>query len=383
MRMRSRRPPTATGDAASPSGEAAGDSAAEGGQDAVVHEAPDETTSTVEAAGATDERSTDAAPTSESSGPPTSEGIEAMTDSEQGVTAQAPPAIIQSEAVEAQAAFGSGVPAAESVTVEDSSGATSEPAPVAQSESTVAESPAQVADSESTTSEAATPAASSPGRARTRRGVAARRAERGASRSAPSGAPCPPRRAIARAQAAEGVATPAPGAEAPAVAAEAGTEPEKPHHRRRRRGPPGEFRRDRGDQPEARDQGERRPESRGERPRPRRPAAGLCEGPSPGTCAKTSAKITATTRGTADDYKDRRRAAAAPRAREAARPQLAVRQACGPEGPVGGKRQRAPLGSPLGRLGACDVGAGATRTGGWTSRPAASMRWSAELSRHL
>jgi ATP-dependent RNA helicase SUPV3L1/SUV3 len=263
---------TATGDAASPSGEAAGDSAAEGGQDAVVHEAPDETTSTVEAAGATDERSTDAAPTYESSGPPTSEGIEAITDSEQVVTAQAPPAIIQSEAVEAQAAFGSGVPAAESVTVEDSSGATSEPAPVAQSESTVAESPAQVADSESTTSEAATPAASSPGepelvevwrpggRSEERRGPRrpARRAHRGGDRPA---------------QAAEGVATPAPGAEAPAVAAEAGTEPEKTHHRRRRRGPPGEFRRDRSDQPEARDQGERRPESRGEGRRGDRPPA--------------------------------------------------------------------------------------------------------------
>ena len=137
----------AAGDASSQSGEASGDSAAEGSQDAAAHEARDGTTGTAEAAATADERSADAAPTSESSGPPTSEGIEATTDSGQLVTAQEPPAIIQTEAVEAQAAFGSGGPAAESVAEEETSGATSEPAPVAQSESTAAESPAQAADS--------------------------------------------------------------------------------------------------------------------------------------------------------------------------------------------------------------------------------------------
>ena len=153
----------AAGDASSQSGEASGDSAAEGSQDAAAHEARDGTTGTAEAAGTADARSADAAPTSESSGPPTSEGIEATTDSGQLVTAQEPPAIIQTEAVEAQAAFGSGGPAAESVAEEETSGATSEPAPVAQSESTAAESPAQAADSESTISEASAPADSPPG----------------------------------------------------------------------------------------------------------------------------------------------------------------------------------------------------------------------------
>src|SRR5262249_24235275 len=78
----------AAGDASPPSGEASGDSAAEGSQNALPHEAGDETTGTAEAAGTADARSADAAPTSESSGPSTSEGIEATTDSGQGVTAQ-------------------------------------------------------------------------------------------------------------------------------------------------------------------------------------------------------------------------------------------------------------------------------------------------------
>jgi ATP-dependent RNA helicase SUPV3L1/SUV3 len=62
----------------------------------------------------------------------------------------------------------------------------------------------------------------------------------------------------------------APGAEAPAVAAEAGTAAEKPRHRRRRRGPPSEFRR--GDQAETRQPGDRAPESHPESPG-ERPAA--------------------------------------------------------------------------------------------------------------
>jgi ATP-dependent RNA helicase SUPV3L1/SUV3 len=253
------------GDAALPSGEAAGEPAAGGGQDAVAHEAHHEATSTAE------EISADAP---SASGQPTSDGIEPMTDTAQGVTAQAP--IVQSEAVEARAAVETGVQPPESVIEEGSSGATAEPAPATDSESAVSELPVQAADSESTISESQASAGEPPGepelvevwrpggRGEERRGPRrpARRAHRGGDRPA---------------QAADGVATPTPAAEAPAVAAEAGTEPEKPHHRRRRRGPPGEFRRDRGAQPEARDQGERhpesRPESRGERRPGDRPSA--------------------------------------------------------------------------------------------------------------
>jgi ATP-dependent RNA helicase SUPV3L1/SUV3 len=61
-----------------------------------------------------------------------------------------------------------------------------------------------------------------------------------------------------------------PGAETPAVAAVAGTEAEKPRHHRRRRGPPGEFRR--GDPAEARQPGDRAPDSRPESPGERPPA---------------------------------------------------------------------------------------------------------------
>jgi ATP-dependent RNA helicase SUPV3L1/SUV3 len=61
-----------------------------------------------------------------------------------------------------------------------------------------------------------------------------------------------------------------PGAETPAVAAKAGTEAEKPRHHRRRRGPPGEFRK--GDQAEARQPGDRAPDSRPESPGERPPA---------------------------------------------------------------------------------------------------------------
>jgi ATP-dependent RNA helicase SUPV3L1/SUV3 len=250
----------AAADATSPSSEAAGDTAAEGGQDAVAHEAPAETR------GAAEESAESA------SSQPTSDGIAAATDSAPGATVQEPPAIVRSEAVEAEAAGETAMPPAESVIEAGGSGATSELTPAAESESTASAAPAQAADSESKVAEAPTSAAEAPGapelvevwrpggRSEERRGPRrpARRAHRTSDRPA---------------QVADGVATPAAAADAPAVTAEAGTEPEKPHHRRRRRGPPGEFRRDRGDQPEARDQGERRPESRGERRPGDRPPA--------------------------------------------------------------------------------------------------------------
>jgi ATP-dependent RNA helicase SUPV3L1/SUV3 len=239
-------------DAALPSGEAAGEPAAGFGQDAVAHDAPEEMT------GAAAEGSADAASVS---GQPASDGTEAATDTGQGATAQEP--IVQSEAVEAQAAVETGVQPAESVFEEGSPEAALEPLPAVDSQSAVSEAPAQAADSESAVSESQASASESPGepelvevwrpggRGEERRGPRrpARRAHRGGDHPA---------------QAAEGVAAPAPAAETPAVAAEAGTEPEKPHHRRRRRGPPGEFRRGRGDQPEARE-GERQSESRVER----------------------------------------------------------------------------------------------------------------------
>ena len=246
----------AAGDGAPPSGEAAGESAAQGGEESPAHDAPDETT------GAAAESSVDAA---SASGQPTADGIEAVIDSGHGVTAPEPPAVVQSEAVEAHVAVETGAQPAESAIEEGAHATMSEPAQAAESESAAAESPAPAATSQAS-------AAESPGepdlvevwrpggRGEERRGPRrpARRAHRSGDRPA---------------QAAEGAAAPAPVAEAPAVAAEAGAEPDKPHHhaRRRRRGPPGEFRRDRGDRPEAREQGERPPESRPESRGDRRP----------------------------------------------------------------------------------------------------------------
>jgi len=247
----------ATVDAPSPSSEAAGDPAAEGGQDAVAHEAPAEVSAEESAAPV--------------SGQPTSDGIEAATDSAPGAMAQEPPAIVPSEAVEAQAAVETGMPPAESAIEAGACGATSESAPAAESESAASEAPAQAADSESAVAEAPASAAEAPGEPELVE--VWRPGGRGEERRGPRRPARRAHRSDRPAQVADGAATPAAATEAPAVAAEAGTEPEKPHHRRRRRGPPGEFRRDRGDQPEARDQGERRPESRGERRSGDRPPA--------------------------------------------------------------------------------------------------------------
>jgi ATP-dependent RNA helicase SUPV3L1/SUV3 len=246
----------AAGDGAPPSGEAAGDSAAQGGQEAPVHDAPDETT------GAAAETSADAA-----SEQPTADGIEAVIDSGHGVAAPEPPAIVQSEAVEAHVTVETGAQPAESAIEENAQGMMSEPAQAIDSESAAAEPPAPAATAESQASAAEVPGEPElvevwrpGGRSEERRGPRrpARRAHRSGDRPA---------------QAAEGAAAPAPVAEVPAVAAEAGAEPDKPHHhaRRRRRGPPGEFRRDRGDRPEAPEQGERPPESRPDSRGDRRP----------------------------------------------------------------------------------------------------------------
>jgi ATP-dependent RNA helicase SUPV3L1/SUV3 len=196
------------------------------------------------------------------------EGVDATT--EPGAPVSEPPVVAESPAVAepeaAEAVAEASVPSAES-TAEAAEPRPSEALPPVQAGDT-SESPALAAASESPSLAPAPEAAAEPelvevwrpgGRSEERRGPRrpTRRPHRGADRPA---------------EASEGVGT--PNAEQPAVAAEAGTEADKPHRRRHhRRGPPGQFGRDRGDRAEARQQsegraeshGEARPESRGER----------------------------------------------------------------------------------------------------------------------
>jgi ATP-dependent RNA helicase SUPV3L1/SUV3 len=245
----------APGDAALPSGEAAGDSTT--GADTVAQDASETT-------GAATEISADADTAAPASGgQPAPDAIEAVTDSEQGVSAHEPSAIAEPEAMDAQgAAETGGAPPAESVAEEG--------APTAASEAACSDTPSEAGIPDSLASAAApesaaqAPAPEAPaepelvevwrpgGRSEERRGPRrpARRPHRSGDRPA---------------QAGEGGVAPPATAETPAVAAEAGTEPEKPQHRRhRRRGPPGQFGRDRGDQAQAGGQGDRRPDSRAE-----------------------------------------------------------------------------------------------------------------------
>jgi ATP-dependent RNA helicase SUPV3L1/SUV3 len=244
-----------SGEAASPPGEAVGETAAEASAAAMAHEAPDEMAATATEIPADPEA---AAPTP---GEPTPDGIEAATDAPPGVTAHEPSEAAEPEAVGTQAAFETAAPPVESVT-EGAHAAATEAASSEPGEATP-ESPPQAAAPESPAEPELIEVWRPGGRGEERRGPRrpARRPHHGGDRPA---------------QAAEGVAAPAASAEAPAVAAEAGTEPEKPQHRRHRRGPPGQFRRDRGDQPAARESGDRppdsRPESRGERRSGERPA---------------------------------------------------------------------------------------------------------------
>jgi len=188
-------------------------------------------------------------------GEPAPDGIEAAVDSQPDVTAQEPSAVAGPDPMETQAVIETGAQSAES--------AIDEVTQAAAGEATPSEAPGQAATSESPAEPELIEVWRPGGRGEERRGPRrpARRPHRGGDRPA---------------QAAEGVAAPGATAEAPAVAAEAGTEPEKPQHRRHRRGPPGQFRRDRGDQPAARESGDRppdsRPESRGERRSGERPA---------------------------------------------------------------------------------------------------------------
>jgi ATP-dependent RNA helicase SUPV3L1/SUV3 len=214
-----------------------------------------------------------APPLSGLSGPPAPEA--GADSSEPGVAAPAQPC-----AVEASPAVEAGVSQADSMT-EGEPAAPVEGGGAPPLGEAAAELPAEAATSESPDHAPVPEAPAEPelvevwrtgGRGEERRGPRrpARGQHRGGDRPARAGEGAAVPTAVTPGAETPGAET--PGAETPALAAEAGTEAEKPRHRRRRRGPPGEFRKDRGDQAEARQPGDRAPESRPESPG-ERPAA--------------------------------------------------------------------------------------------------------------
>jgi ATP-dependent RNA helicase SUPV3L1/SUV3 len=219
-----------------------------------------------------------APPLSGLSGPPAPEA--GADSSEPGVAAPAQPC-----AVEASPAVEAGVSQADSMT-EGEPAAPVEGGGAPPLGEAAAELPAEAATSESPDHAPVPEAPAEPelvevwrtgGRGEERRGPRrpARGQHRGGDRPARAGEGAAVPTAVTPGAETPGAETPGaetPGAETPALAAEAGTEAEKPRHRRRRRGPPGEFRKDRGDQAEARQPGDRAPESRPESPG-ERPAA--------------------------------------------------------------------------------------------------------------
>jgi ATP-dependent RNA helicase SUPV3L1/SUV3 len=235
------------GDAAAPSNEAAAESVV--GDATTIDAAPE-----VSAAG-------DAHDAAAATAEPISAEIVALAPAQEAVEAIVD--IAPSETA-VETTVETGVQPAESAAEEGTPAYASESVPVeASGEGASAELPAQAAAAESTAEPELVEVWRPGGRGEERRGPrrSTRRPHRGGERPA---------------QAAEGVVAPAANGETPAVAAEAGTESEKPHHRRHRRGPPGQFRSGRGDQAAAPVPGERRPEgaeSRGERRHGERPFA--------------------------------------------------------------------------------------------------------------